>query len=1396
MERKKALLNRLLALILLFSLILTQMPAEASAADLGIENTTSNMKEEVAEDAAQDEQDSSANATVNTETTELIETDKAIKEDTNNSTDTETGLPEGWSPGTGARTANTGTPNDVTAHINFTGGELTNSSGIINEGDGIIFKYDTYTFSIGWDVNFASLGTTLIAGDYFTFQAPKELFANRSLDIKDSFGVLMATLTIDADGNGKVIFNSNVNGLTNLFGELSLGASYSQTSTGVSVDWKFMFENTYQYQGTSEGSTNPSGMITEDNRKHGWQVSSDSRYMSWTARLNLKEEAWTGKVMVEDTLGSDHKMATIFDRNTALYGYYGLTDYGTANAHGSDKTQYYFGIFVIDWDKMREDYNDILDWNRAKGNTKIFYYTGGTNPLDATGTLQESAYTVPDSNLTSGISDFMYSYMSEWRNNSTGAYLYATPYLDGLESVVVTEGGFEIVFPDGALDQTSLFIRYYTELTSPVSPDKVGNTITVSGGDVDDTVTYNASVTIKASIGGTKGKILLYKYDANGTTPLSGVSFTLAESSLSYSSTQETNANGVAEFTLMSSGSSYAGTYTLKEDAAPSGYTLMDDITLTLNSEGEIIAVNGKAVSGGETITDLAGNRICRINSDQLALIVYNQKIVPNYNVTNATATLEGTKTLNGRPLAAGEFEFLLKDSSGNTIEAVQNLADGSFKFATLSYSAEGIYTYTVEEQSGNMYGVQYDSAVYNVTITVTDDGQGTLTAAVSYTKTDGSKIVTNESTIAFENRYSSPDTTIPITLEGKKTLNGRVLNAGEFKFVLKDGSGIVVETVKNQADGTFGFDLSFTEPGIHNYTVEEMNGNLGGITYDTAIYDVIVEIIDNYDGTLSTNVIYKKPDGSTTSIIGFDNAYTAGTADVTLTGSKTLSGKTLNAGMFDFILEDGSGNLIETVTHDGNGNFTFGTLTYVQSDIGQTYTYTVKEDGGGQTANGITYDSTVFTVKVAVIDNGDGTLSTDVTYEADGSAASAIEFENVYVTGTASVTLAGSKTLTGKALETGMFSFVLEDGNGNVIETIKNDKNGGLTFGTITYDQSDAGQTYTYIVKEIDDGAGGITYDNNECTITVDVVDNGDGTLSAVPAYTGSGIVFANSYSTSSTTLSLTGTKNLTGRELADNMFSFIMEDSSGGTAATGTNAADGTITFSDITYTSPGTYNYTISEVDGGAGGITYDSTVYDMTVEVVDNGDGTLTATPTYPDEGLVFNNKYHASSTAVTLAGTKKLKGKTLEAGMFSFIVAEKDGSTAATATNKADGTIIFGEIGYTAPGTYEYTVSEVSGNASGITYDKTTYTVTVEVTDNGDGTLKATVSYPAGGVVFNNQYSATKPTGTTTTSTNKSPLGSSTKTGDNSPDLFLWIFLCFGALVTIAALAWNIRRKRG
>ncbi|MBQ8622816.1 MAG: hypothetical protein IJ424_00325, partial [Oscillospiraceae bacterium] len=628
---------------------------------------------------------------------------------------------------------------------------------------------------------------------------------------------------------------------------------------------------------------------------------------------------------------------------------------------------------------------------------------------------------------------------------------------------------------------------------------------------------------------------------------------------------------------------------------------------------------------------------------------------------------------------------------------------------------AAGTHTYTVTEVNGGetIDGITYDDSEITVTVNVVDNGDGTLTASVD----------ANSPAIAFQNEYNVGKTSI--TLEGAKTLTGKTLTDNQFSFVVMEGTAKVAEGT-NAADGTITFEaIEYTKAGTHTYVISEVNGGeiIDGITYDDSEITITVNVVDNGDGTLTASVDANSP------AIAFQNEYNVGKTSITLKGTKALTGKTLTDNQFSFVVMEGTTKVSEG-TNAADGTITFDEIEYTKAG---THTYVISEVNGGETIDGITYDADTITVTVNVVDNGDGTLTASVD-----ATSPEIKFENEYNVGKTSITLKGTKTLTGKTLTDGAFTFTVYEGEDEVSEGT-NAADGTITFEAIEYTKAG---THTYVISEVNGGEtiDGITYDADTITVTVNVVDNGDGTLTASVDANSPAIAFQNEYNVGKTSITLEGTKTLTGKTLTGGAFTFTVYE---GTTkvAEGTNAADGTITFDEIEYTAAGTHTYTITEVNGGEtiDGITYDDSEITVTVNVVDNGDGILTASVDANSPAIAFVNTYAVSGEAsITLNGTKILDGRAMVDGEFEFEVKEGD-DVVARGTNNANGEILFETITYTAAGTHTYTVTEVKGTDKEITYDEASYTVVVNVTDNGDGTLTASFEGEAPVIEFANTY---------------------------------------------------------
>lgn len=429
------------------------------------------------------------------------------------------------------------------------------------------------------------------------------------------------------------------------------------------------------------------------------------------------------------------------------------------------------------------------------------------------------------------------------------------------------------------------------------------------------------------------------------------------------------------------------------------------------------------------------------------------------------------------------------------------------------------------------------------------------------------------------------------------------------------------------------------------------------------------------------------------------------------LSGRKTLTGRDLKAGEFSFQLKDAQGKLVQTVTNDESGNFHFDDLTF---DEPGTYTYTVSEDTSSLPAGVSPVTEGPKSVTIVVTDNGDGTLSADVRKDA-------LEFENSYEAGAAMVQLSFAKTLSGRptALTDGEFQFQLKDEQDNVVATASNDAAGTVTFPRMAFGKAG---TYTYKVSEVVGSAAGITYDADVRKVTIKVADDGEGYLVAKTSVDGD-TTFANTYKAAPVSYGVTQdvkvSKTLTGRDLRAGEFEFELVEN-GKVVATASNDAEGNVSFGALTYDEAGTHTYVVREAKGSLGGVTYDASEHVVTVSVTDDGSGRLSAKATSADGQIVFKNAYSAAPTSITFGGTKVLTGAELAAGQFAFQLKDAQGNVVATATNAADGSLVFEPVSLDAAGEYHLTLSEVNDAQDNVTYDDHVYQLDVTVADDGEG----------------------------------------------------------------------------
>lgn len=780
---------------------------------------------------------------------------------------------------------------------------------------------------------------------------------------------------------------------------------------------------------------------------------------------------------------------------------------------------------------------------------------------------------------------------------------------------------------------------------------------------------------------------------------------------------------------------------------------------------------------------------------------------------------------------ADGEFTFDLKDAAGNVLDTAKNDANGKvsftreFQLSDLDGAASKDFTYTIVEQPGAEPGMVYDSHPLTYTVTVTDGGNGALNAKAIVTSASGSDTFTNTYqpaatglALGAQKSYVKKDDNTPI-----------VPKCGEFTFDVYEGNLTAeqlagakpVRTATNGADGSVNFDVfSYAKPGTHEYTIVERKGDLAYVTYDAAVHHAVVTVADNA-GTLQASVSY---DGTNVTKPSFTNTYEAQATDsgaIALTKSVDVHDGSyqLKAGDFAFELVGSDGSVIQTQKNDAHGKVAFDKLTF---DHAGTFTYTVREvqpTGDAPGVPGVTYTGKTYTLTYVVKDNNDGKLvvenSTVKPSEGteNGVTPNTMTFANSYQPGATSYQISGTKVLentdsaTMRTPADGEFTFALIDvATGQEIDRTTNVGN-AFTFKAISYT---ATGSHAYQVKEVAGQDGTITYSDAVLDVTVNVTDDGSGQLTATANKTAADLTFTNTYTPTATTATITGTKALTGRDLAEGEFFFDLKDADGNVVQTVQNGADGTFGFAPLQLDKVGTYVYTVSERAGAtANGVTYDTTVFTATVTVTENAEThALEAQVAYSKGGkaadaVAFSNSYAPAATEVKLGASKVLSGEDLKEGQFSFQLKDADGKVLQTAKNAADGTVGFEAISYDKPGTYAYSISEVDDGQKNVTYDAAEHRVTVTVTDDGAGHLVATVTYDgAVAPVFKNTYTppTTPPTEPPTNPPSKSPVPKEEKpglpyTGDTSLSPMALGGIAGGAVVLIAAGVILRRRNR-
>ena len=779
--------------------------------------------------------------------------------------------------------------------------------------------------------------------------------------------------------------------------------------------------------------------------------------------------------------------------------------------------------------------------------------------------------------------------------------------------------------------------------------------------------------------------------------------------------------------------------------------------TYTVTESGEVAGVTNDAKPSRTvsfTVTDDGeGNlRVSRKPDGNVAFTFTNTYSVTPVE-TSVTDQITATKVLTGRDMAEGEFSFELVEGEGAEVVATgKNAADGKITMSAIEYTKAGTHTYTLREVPGGASnGITYDGKTYTVETVVKDNGDGTLGVEHKLKGADEAK---------FTNSYrpGSKDSSVTDLIKATKSLTGRDLKAGEFRFELVEGNSVVA-TGTNNADGKIMMDpVTYTAAGEHTYTLRETKAGAteNGITYSIAEYTIVTIVKDNGDGTLSVEHKLQNVEKAT-----FENAYNVPPKSFSvtdqITATKVLAGRDLKEGEFSFELVEGN-DVVATGKNDARGKIKMSPIEYTAAG---KHTYTLCEVPGDAN-NGITYDGKTYTIETTITDKGDGTLEAKHVLKGDDEA----KFNNSYKPNPDefSVTdqITATKVLTGRDMAEGEFSFELVEGEGKdakVVATGTNNAEGKITMNAVKYDKPGK---HTYTLREAKGNAGGITYSDAKFTIETTITDNGDGTLKAEHVLKGTEPAeFKNTYSVTpiDTGLDFGLSKAIEGREWTEgDKFSFTITAPEGtplpdpATVTVSKNdAKDGiaAIKFGKIHYTAAGTYKYEIRENAGNAVGMTYDGHVATAEVTVTDNGKGVLTANVTKKENGR-FTNTYRSELDYAAAGGlklSKTLSGRPMTEGQFTFTVTPADAASAnalglheganvykspatAEATVGLIDILAGHEVKFTqadAGKTFTYTVAEKNDGQPGYTYDEAVRTVTIAIADDGAGTLTATTT---------------------------------------------------------------------
>ena len=759
-------------------------------------------------------------------------------------------------------------------------------------------------------------------------------------------------------------------------------------------------------------------------------------------------------------------------------------------------------------------------------------------------------------------------------------------------------------------------------------------------------------------------------------------------------------------------------------------------------------------------------------------------------------ATFKAVKVLDGRPNGAWTDRdryvadiTALDGAPANAVPSTITFADNrtqTLQINSNAFPTDGVYRYQVKERKGDNPGVAYDDRTWILTVTVQDDLTTFTRHVTANTTCDG----VQSDAIQFTNTYKAQP--VSVRFRARKTLadpdhTGVRLQAGQYEFTcVEDKTGGQVGTAKtNDQRGDVLFDaISYTKTGVYDYTLSEVQGDRGGITYDATKHHVRVTVTDNGEGQLLADVKYDNG----TNIPEFTNTYHAQPATDNPTAVKTMTSSkgnkyTLKGDDFAFTLHQQSApanvsNADQTKRNDQQGNIRFDQLSF---PLVGTYVFTMSEQD--TTVPGVTKDGTVATITYVVKDvdhTGKLTVVSKTVTPTTGANGKNITFTNHYSPKNVGYSISGVKnivntdTATSRVPQDGEFKFQLNavsahDSDGNAIsmndmpmpagsqdgtQTVSN-KGSGFTFGQMVYTMPGV---YTYHVKELAGTDKTIGYSTQEYDVTVTVTDQ-DGMLAATADRQTNDIRFDNTYTPTPVSVRLEATKHLTGRDLNDNEFTAELKDSNGNLLQTkqfarvprdaqsesdkekNVREGDGTLEFDKLTFDKTGVYTYTVDEQDGTLGGVTYDTTSHTVTITITEDAKShKLAASVAYSngkanEKSILFQNTYQPEDVLVELSAKKNLSGRELQAYEFEFELVDDKGNVIDSEKNDKDGDIRFKPLTYSRDndgvddcGEHRYVIREKNTGEKNVTYDKTEHHVTVTVGDDLQGNLTAKVEY--------------------------------------------------------------------